>query len=718
MANSSRPAQQFLWDTVFNEQIPAAISTLLQSTDIGYWDWDIDAETFTVSDSFLAMFGHQSVKNLHCFEDFTTWVHPADRECFLNLIDELRNRSRQNGEVEIRGKNADGSYQWVRFAAAVARRDSQDKALQIIGRLQQIDQQKRTEMALQVLNSFHANGNREDVLNRYCKAISSVFDCCHVSVGQITHKHDGDWVRLSGGWENGETLQLHEFPLKGSPWYHAAHRGAWVAKSHAQELFPDSTFLKQLGASSYAGIRLHDRLGSPVAVLSIAGSGPFSESVDVLEILKLLGSRAELELQRIEMDQELRKARKIAEQAARSKTEFLANISHEIRNPLTTILGYTELLGSDTEFGAEVIRSADALESIKKSGQQLLSVINDILDASKIDTGKMIIEPVSMDPVQIVEAACSELRGKAIERRIKLDIDYTSDIPKQIVSDPQRLQQALRHLIDNAIKFTDHGSVSISVSCHKSYDCNNMMLFDITDTGIGLTAEQKKEIESYQPFTQADGSSTRQHGGVGLGLRIAHSLATMLGGGIEIVSQKGKGSTFTLSVSAGSLENIEMLNQSQIAEHVRQINAISCDSSDSPAANSLSGKTILVAEDGKENQKLISYHLRKAGAEVVVAENGKIALDKIAEFEKESKVFHVVLMDMQMPELDGYSATRALRERGYERPVIALTANAMDDDRLKCIVAGCDDYISKPIDTAELINLCTQYSESCAELCC
>jgi len=716
MTISSHATQQFLWDVILGEQIPEAISSLLQSPQTGYWDWDIAAGTLITNESFHTMPGDERGVKSFSFQDFTDGIHPADHERFLHSIAEVQNNSQQSFDVEFRLKSADNSYRWIRSTGAVAKRDSQNNALQIIGRHEQIDQQKRVEIALQVLNTFDSTGTRQEVLTQYCKAISVVFDSCYVAISHIIHKDGNECAQVSGGWKNGEPLHQIEYPLKGSACNHTANRGIWVTKSDVQDAFPDSTFLKQLQASSYAGIRLHDRLGYPVAILSIVNNDPVNDSLDVMAILKLIGSRAETELQRFEMDEELRKARKIAEQATRTRTEFLANMSHEIRNPMTTILGYTELLGSDTEFGADVIRSADAIESIKKSGQQLLNVINDILDASKIDAGKLTVEPTLMDPIRIVEAACSNLRTKAIERRIKFNIEYTSDIPQQIFSEPQRLQQALQHLIDNAIKFTEQGSVSIAVSCHKSYDFNNMMIFDITDTGIGLTSEQKVEIESYQPFTQADGSSTRQHGGIGLGLRIANSLATMLGGGIEIVSQKEKGSTFSLSVSAGLLEDVEMLGERQIVNHIEQMNTVSCESSDHKNAKPLLGKQILIAEDGKENQKLISYYLEKAGAEVVIAGNGKIALNKISEFQEQSKTFDVTLMDMQMPELDGYSATRILREQGYDLPVIALTANAMDDDRLKCIVAGCDDYICKPIDAGKLINLCVQYGESTTKL--
>ena len=239
-----------------------------------------------------------------------------------------------------------------------------------------------------------------------------------------------------------------------------------------------------------------------------------------------------------------------------------------------------------------------------------------------------------------------------------------------------------------------------------------MMKFDVIDSGVGLTPEQKLKLESFQPFAQVEGASGTGNLGIGLGLRISNSLVTMLGGEIEIHSEKDCGSTFSMTVSTGYLNEVKMLNEDDIAQLTKERGR------EESKANSnkkpLEGFRILIAEDGKENQKLISYHLTKAGAEVEVADNGLIALEKV---EQAVEPFHVIFMDMQMPELDGYGATRQLREQGYKLPVIALTANALDGDRLKCIVAGCDDYVSKPIDVKSLIELSKNYSGNYAQLC-
>ncbi len=705
---NSRPT--FLWDAVFNNQIPAPIKDFFEAQETGYWDWNIADKTFTTNQSWHSMIGEECPAAALPYQCFIDKIHTDDRDAALQKFAEIQGSSQQPFQVEFRLKCSDNSYKWIRSNGIVAERDSQGVALRIIGRHEDIDQHKRCEIALQGLNSFKATGNQREVLNKLCQTVGTVFDASYVAITNLVNKDGVEWARVSGEWKAGESALDAEFSIKETPFFETAEQGYWITNSDVQNAFPAVRGFNKLNASSYAGIRLHDRSGAPIALLSIISHVPINKSLDVLEILKLTGKRAELKLQRFELVEELRKARKIAEQAAQSKKEFLTNMSHEIRNPMTTILGYAELLGSDSEFEADALRSVDAIEAIKKCGHQLLGTINEILDASKIDSGDLIVEPVLMDPIQVVESVCKELRPRAVEQSIEFNIKYINRIPQQIYSDPKRLKQSLYHLIDNAIKFTERGSVTVAVSCRKCSDYDNVMVFDIIDTGIGLTAEQQQHVESYQPFAQVDGSSSRQHGGIGLGLRITNSLASMLGGGIEIYSRKNAGSTFSLSVSAGSLNDVNLLDKNEIEKHIEQLNSpveSAAEINEAP----LHGKRILIAEDGKDNQKLISYHLVKSGAEVVVAENGKIALDEVAEAERRAENFHIILMDMQMPEIDGYSATRTLREQGYKLPVIALTANAMDDDRLKCIVAGCDDYISKPIDGKSLINLCCEYVE-------
>jgi CheY-like chemotaxis protein len=265
-----------------------------------------------------------------------------------------------------------------------------------------------------------------------------------------------------------------------------------------------------------------------------------------------------------------------------------------------------------------------------------------------------------------------------------------------------RLRQVLINLVGNAIKFTEAGSVRVAVRCEGARGPRPQLVFDVVDTGLGLSPEQLAKL--FTPFTQADSSTTRRFGGTGLGLTICKRLAAMLGGELAVTSAPGRGSTFSLSVSAGPLEGVRMTEVTIGAK---------AESLPIPAPGKpvvLAGVSVLLAEDGIDNQRLIATFLRKAGASVMVVENGHRAVEEATVASEELRPFHVILMDMQMPELDGYGATSALRMKGYEKPIIALTAHAMSGDRERCIGAGCNDYLPKPVARDALLALVAQYA--------
>ncbi|MBX2850764.1 MAG: response regulator [Phycisphaeraceae bacterium] len=397
---------------------------------------------------------------------------------------------------------------------------------------------------------------------------------------------------------------------------------------------------------------------------------------------------------------QLNRAAEEANHANHVKSEFLANMSHEIRTPMAAILGYTDLMKQPDQ---DPEQRRDCIQTIDRNGKHLLSIINDVLDMSKIEAGQMSVESIQMNPAQIAEEAVSLLRPKLLEQNLELRVHYASTVPSSIASDPTRLRQILINLIGNAIKFTKQGSVTLEVSCDW---CTKEMAFKVIDTGAGMTAEQRDRVAAFQPFTQADTSTTRKFGGTGLGLRISNTLATMLGGGLTVESEFGKGSTFTVTVKTGDLREAQQIEPDQIDTLIKQHQArVFSDST--KADEPLKGMRVLLVEDGRDNQRLITFHLKKAGAEVELAENGQIGVDHLNRC-KPDQLPHLVLMDMQMPEMDGYTATRHLRKQGFSLPVIALTAHAMEGDRELCLQAGCDDYLTKPIDRQNLRDTCAR----------
>jgi len=416
---------------------------------------------------------------------------------------------------------------------------------------------------------------------------------------------------------------------------------------------------------------------------------------------ELIHARDELEQRVKERTAELEEAKSRAEAASQAKTDFLANMSHEIRTPMTAILGYSDLLQDPEQSSSERL---DCVQTIRRNGQHLLGIINDVLDISKIEAGKMTVESRQTALIDLIADVASLMRMRAGEKGLDFAVDYRGAIPKTVETDPTRMRQILVNLLSNAIKFTEKGSVRLIVQMDRKSDANGengRLRLEVVDTGIGLSDDQKARL--FTAFSQADESVTRRFGGTGLGLAISKKLAELLGGDITVQSEPGCGSTFTVTVATGNLANVRMIDDpSEIEERTRL--ALGEDNTSKVSEKSAChGCRILVAEDGVDNQRLITHVLKKAGATVELAENGKIALDQAIQAWENDEPFDIILMDMQMPEMDGYTATRELRTRGYDKPILALTAHAMAGDRERCIEAGCDDYMSKPINRARMI---------------
>jgi signal transduction histidine kinase len=418
-----------------------------------------------------------------------------------------------------------------------------------------------------------------------------------------------------------------------------------------------------------------------------------------IEEITLAEEMARSSARRLEQsNKDLLRANEVAESANRAKSDFLSNMSHEIRTPMTAILGYADLL---CEPGLRQEEMAQHVKTIQRNRDHLLNLVNDILDLSKIEAGAMTLEHLPSSPAKILREVVGMMELRAAEKQLSLSYGARGPIPETIVTDPTRLRQVLLNLVANAIKFTERGGVHINARVIEATESGGPgMAFDVTDTGIGMRTDQMKNL--FRPFSQADSSVTRRFGGSGLGLSISLRLAQLMGGSITVQSREGSGSTFTLEVDAGPLEDVRTIDVHGIEDATADP-----DGAASGPGPELLGR-ILLAEDGRDNQRLIKLYLARAGATVELAEDGAEALAKAASAMESGQPYDLILMDMQMPRMDGYTATRKLREEGYRGPIVALTAHAMSGDRERCIEAGCDEYAIKPIDRGILIAVCAR----------
>ncbi len=422
------------------------------------------------------------------------------------------------------------------------------------------------------------------------------------------------------------------------------------------------------------------------------------------EIYQFIGIRTDITAQKLaqskehelhlalrQQSEELRLAKEAAEAANQMKGQFLANMSHEIRTPLTSIIGFAETLQLDNLSDRE---RSDAVLRIVSNGNHLLELINNILDIAKIDSGALTFETRPYSPYHLALEVMDMLKPRLLEKGLALRISPCWPLPKHISGDPLRIKQILLNITSNAVKFTDKGDIEIQID----YDpATHTIEYRVRDSGIGLTAEQQSRL--FIPFTQADASTTRRYGGTGLGLAISRRLVERMNGVLSVSSTIGQGSTFTCRLPSGTLDEVTFFSDENRPRLNEQI-------SPPKETKPLRGR-VLIADDAKDNCELLALLMRRSGVQLFFAHDGAQALDLCS-----SQTFDLIFMDMHMPTMDGYTATRTLRETGNTTPIVALTADVMTRDIELCLAAGCNEHLGKPFRQEALINLLHRYLAS------
>lgn len=633
----------------------------LTGAQLGTWDWNVQTGEELLDSRWAAIVG-EKLENLQPHvEEWSSRVHPEDMEHVWKNVEDHFMGIAPVFESRYRLRHADGSYRWVIARGRLVERSRRGNPLRMVGTLADITVQL----------------NAENEAKSYAQLLHQFIACTPAAVAMLDN--DMQYLQVSERWS-----QDYQIPFKDI-----------VGRSH-YEVFPDiPERWKEIHKRVLAGATescLEDRFdrsdGSTMWLQWEAR--PWYNAENEIGGLILF---TQVITNRKQAEADLIAAREAAEAANRSKSDFLANMSHEIRTPLTSILGYTDILSEST------LSDDDrnfALTTIKRSGIHLLRVISDILDLSKIEAGKMTLERIPFSPAVIIEEVLSYFQEQAQSKNLMLTAVAEGLIPKTICSDPVRLRQILVNLIGNAIKFTEFGGIRVVVRLLPSTaDEPSRLAFEIHDSGIGISGPQMQSL--FAPFVQGDASTTRSSGGTGLGLAICRRMARLLQGDVTVDSILNAGSVFTVTIATGPLDGIDLTTSLIVPTIVTP----------PPPSQKLAGR-ILLAEDSPLNHRLISTLLTKAGAAVDIVENGQEAVEK-AMAALASNPYDLVLMDIQMPIMDGYAASKALRKSGFKSPIIALTANAMIEDRQRCLAAGCNDFMTKPIDRTRLLILCNEW---------
>jgi PAS domain S-box-containing protein len=687
----------------------ARLSLALTGSSVVIWENDLTAGKVHLSAEASVMMGGPSVETYFDAEALLELVHPDDLPRMRTALATFIRGQSHEYRLQHRLRTQTGAWLWLETSGSVTERAANGHVLKMTGisinitDLKQIQSElernrlileqrvaERTDQLAQVNEQLQAKiaaqAATEKRLNQQLRRVRVSEEKSRLFASIVEQTRDAIVVRDTDGkivkWNRG-AAELFGYCAEEA-------LGQPIGTLHQSHLSPDEcravlTRVRSRKRVDQETLRVN-RNGTKVEVWTTASPIFNAERQHIGEV-SIMRDISERKRQA----RETADARAAAEAASRAKSEFLANMSHEIRTPMNGVLGMIELvLGS-----ALTSEQHEYLSLASSSGKALLQVINDVLDFSKIEAGHLHIDAVDFAPGECIAEVVRALGFGARGKGVTVEWSAAHNVPERVVGDPNRLRQILMNLAGNAIKFTERGAVHVLLSSVEQSASSALLSIAVRDTGIGIPADKQRII--FEAFTQADSGTSRRYGGTGLGLAISARLANLMGGTISVASTPGVGSTFTVTIRCGLAEKSDAPNATPIVPGTTE--------SVHPVLRGKNSRLILLAEDNAVNQLVASRMIKHIGHQVVVAGNGALALEAIA-----TQRFDLVLMDMQMPVMDGLEATAAIRAREQlvdeHVPIVALTANALDGDRQKCLAAGMDDYLAKPFDIAQLRAIC------------
>ncbi|KUJ72779.1 PAS domain-containing protein [Thiomicrospira sp. WB1] len=629
----------------------------MEASQTGLWSWDLKTDELIWSDEMFTQLGYAPNAFALTEGRFTNLLHPDDQPWMMQEV-QRQIAKYESFAVQFRLRNHEGGYSWIEGRGRYTEFDDGGQAIKMMGTHTNIDEQKRTQQALE-----ESEAHFRTLFELYPDA-TTLFDAETLKPARF---NDQAHQQLGYSAEEYAELRIFDFEVMENP---------EEVRQHAEAIHMN-------GRDDFE--TKHRRKNGDIIDVHVT-----VEKITINGHVYLLGVFRDItEVKRYQT--QLEDAKREAEIANQAKSEFLANMSHEIRTPMNGIIGMSEL-GDLTDDPAQL---KDYLHQVHHSGRQLLGIINDILDFSKIEAGKLMVAPAPFYLTELVENLQNLFNPMAKEKGIRLSVNVSDQLGPVYEADSMRLRQVLTNLVGNAIKFTETGQVTLSVqpqSVHANADLSDSVrvYFGIEDTGIGMSVNQQRLL--FQPFQQADASTTRAHGGTGLGLVISERLVRAMGGtGIEVQSQLGVGSHFgfVLPLIPSDLDKVQAEQADDLQEMTR-----------------LTGHVLLV-EDNPINQEVAKAQLNQLGLTYELVTNGREAVEAV-----DKGAFDLVLMDIQMPEMDGYEATRRIRASGWtedDLPIIALTAAAMVEDRDKALSHGMNEHIGKPLRLSALYEALTRF---------